>query len=142
MKNYFSKLFILLACVSFLFTSCNKDAEGELYNSGELAVSFASTVQQEKISDAKTSKVLVPVYRANAAGEAVVKVSLTEKSGLFKLASTDVKFVDGQNVAFAEVTFAADKLQSGVKYESVLSIVDQKLVSVSGDGQLKLIVVR
>lgn len=142
MKKYIAKLFLLVACASFVFTSCSKDAEGALYNPEELAVSFASTVQIAEVTSANNGKVSVPVYRANAKGDASVKISFADESGLFTLVSSEAKFEDGKNQTSVEVTFDFNKLVEKQKYETVLSIENAGSVSVGGEGQLTLVVVR
>ena len=143
MKKYISKLFLLVACTSFFFASCSKDAEGVIYDTDELAVTFASEVQIAEVSETVQEKILIPVYRSKATGEATVSVSFADESGLFTLVSSEAKFADGQNVAYVEVSVkSVEKLEEGVEYETLLSITNKEQVSVSGISQLVLVVVR
>ena len=143
MKKYIANLFLLVALSSFLFTSCSKDAEGVIYETEELAVSFASNVQLEEVTEANQGKVSIPVYRGKANGEATVGVSFTDESGVLKLVSSEAKFAAGQHVAYLEVSFGSvEKLEVGKENKSVLSFTNKEQVSISGTDKLKLVVVR
>lgn len=125
-------------------TSCNTDAEGALYSEGT-GVSFASTSMSQEVSASNEGKILVPVYRSNTANNAEVQITIDENTvaeNIFTLASSSVKFNEGENVAYAELNFDLNSLGATTTYNITLTIQDASQVSISGENSIKVVVKR
>ena len=75
------------------------------------AVTFASAkLKISGLTEENNGKLEIPLYRGNVNGAASVEVKLDGAEGLCELASSNVEFADGQNVANVVLTFDFEAL--------------------------------
>ncbi len=117
-----------LMLISAAFTSCNQDAEGTTYSpDGNACYSFASSMMTSEVTADDNGIVNVPVYRGISSGDVTLTVSAeSEHSDVLTLPS-EVKFTDGQNVAYAQIGFNIDDLEAGQEYSVSIAIEESKL---------------
>lgn len=123
-------------------TSCSKDAEGVIYTPDTIAnYSFASTQMNVELSADDQGVIKVPLYRGNTNGDATVNITAEmdeETASIFKPASANIQFKDGESVAYAELNFGSiDRLGATNKY-TVTLLIDEANLSPSGEGSLKI----
>ena len=134
-KKIFKLLVILIVCVS-VFTSCDTDAEGALYNSeNKVDVAFASTQLNVDMVTSDNGKIKVAVYRGNSSTAVSVPVTLDAKTlegGIFVLENSKVEFKAGENIAYAVLNYGNfDKISPTSQYSIILSIADSTQLSPS-----------
>lgn len=125
-------------------TSCNTDAEGALYSEG-VGVSFASTSMSQEVSASNEGKILVPIHRTNITNNAEVEITIDENTiteNIFTLASSSIKFNEGENISYVELNFDLNSLGATTVYNIILTVQNPEQVSVSGEGSIKVIVKR
>lgn len=144
MKRYILKFYSVIALIT-LITSCNTDAEGTLYKSGNSDIAFFTTKMNVEVTAEDNGVVKVPVYRGNAAGTLSVDIELSgeeEAIKIFTLNSAVVNYADNENVAYAEIAFDLDKLGATDKYPLTLSVKKKELLSPSNVGEIAVVVSR
>lgn len=142
MKNYILAIAILLSGVA---ASCNKDAEGAVYASHEMAFSFVNAKQVMEAEAGNAGVVKVPVYRSSRNGEAKVEVMLDEKAvaeKVLKLQTPEVTFKDGEPAAYVEVSFASADQWKEKKYTAVLTFKDGTRLSPGAEARTEITVQR
>lgn len=141
------KLYILKACAAVMlclvaFTSCDTDAEGTNYGISGVEAAFASTQMNVEVSAEDNGIIKVPVYRGNTSVEASVSISMdkaTIDEGLFTLNNSNVAFAKGEAVSYAELNFGSvDKMSATGKYEIILTITDESILSPSQCGKITI----
>ena len=143
MKKNILKSLAALACITMsVFTSCNTDAEGEIYNPDDIAnCSFASSQMNVELTADFGGVVKVPVYRGTATGVASAQVAYSldeETAEIFSITNSEVSFNDGENVGYVEVKYSSmDDLGATTKYTIDLTLADASL-SPSAEGELTL----
>ena len=109
MKKYILKLTACAALSLSMFSSCDTDAEGILYESGKTEYAFASTLQKVELLPSDGNKISVPVYRNTTVGASTVTISIEAVSenvkDLFSLVTPNVTFEDGKSMAEAVVSY-------------------------------------
>lgn len=145
MKRNIFFLMIAVAFSSLMFTSCDDQVEGTLYEVGDkVHAAFASTVQRVEMLPADGNKIRVPVYRGGKSDTQVsVTVEMTQAAsipaGTFTLSNPQVDFPVGQNVAYAIITYAdINALAAGTTYELTLTLANEEQVSVSEAKSIKV----
>lgn len=145
MKRNIFFLMIALALSSLMFTSCDDQVEGTLYEVGDKAhAAFASTVQKVEMLPADGNQIRVPVYRGGKSDTEVnVTVAMTQAAsipaGTFTLTNPQVNFPVGQNVAYAVITYAdINALAAGATYELTLTLANEEQISVSEAKSIKV----
>ncbi|WP_047448440.1 hypothetical protein [Alistipes sp. ZOR0009] len=131
-------LFFLLAIFVYVsFVSCNKDAEGVIYNENVNTVSFASTQMNIEVTADDKGVVKFPVYRGSKDGDLSVDLTMTSSSNLFSLKTPSVKFSKDESVVYAELSFG-DVNNLGVtdEYQVKVSIANEDKLSISGVATL------
>ncbi|WP_321519931.1 hypothetical protein [uncultured Bacteroides sp.] len=141
-KNIFRLLFVLAVCASAL-TSCNTDAEGALYSSGDkVDVAFASTQQNVDMVASDNGKIKITVYRGNSSSAVSVPVTLDKNTlagGIFALENSKVEFKAGENIAYAVLNYGNfDKISPTSQYSITLSIADSTQLSPSEIDQITI----
>lgn len=142
MKNYIFAIAILLSGVA---ASCNKDAEGVVYASHEMAFSFVNAKQVMEAEAGNAGVVKVPVYRSSRNGEAKVEVMLDEKAvaeKVLKLQTPKVTFKDGEPAAYVEVSFVSADQWKEKKYTAVLTFKDGTRLSPGAEARTEITVQR
>ena len=124
-----------------VFASC-EGPEGVLYEGDGQDLSFASTLMSLEFTAEDEEVVKVPIYRGNKTGEYSVQVKLDannpESTSTFNLKSEEIKFADGESVAYAEFSYDFDNLGFGKEYSMGLKLLDVQELSPSGVDSLKL----
>lgn len=148
MKKYILKLTACAALSLSLFSSCDTDAEGILYESGKTEYAFASTLQKVELLPSDGNKISVPVYRNTTVGASTVTISIEAVSenvkDLFSLVTPNVTFEDGKSMAEAVVSYqdinllgAADVYQFSLNFdETEASPSKQNSIQVSAQRRL------
>ncbi len=130
-NNIYKILAVCAVVVLTAFTSCNTDAEGEIYYPDTVAdCSFASSKMIVELTADNAGLVKVPVYRGNAATAASmqVTVAMDDESAAIFTATTDVAFNAGENVGYVELKYASlDDLGATTKYTVTLTIPEESL---------------
>lgn len=148
MKNVIKSLFVVAAISVGVFTSCDTDAVGTLYEgtNESSSLSFPSNQLIFEVVAEDNGIVKVPIYRGNTQGIDSAKVSIDEATianGIFSLVSEIVRFNDGQATSYAELTFGSiDKLGATDKYNVIMTIADSASISVTGVQEVSLTVQR
>ncbi len=145
-----SQKLIALAAVVAMFTACNQDVVGTLYEGQEDGFAFAASVLNLETGKEDNNMVLVPVYRGNTTNnvanlkfeiealmpkdtiiddslQTIMQAEWLEKDprGIFSLATQRVIFRDGANMAYAQVHYTnIDELSLTEKYKIRLKILD------------------
>lgn len=130
MKKY---LYILgvVSLLPLLFTSCNQDNEGAIYNSTSgNYVSFAQKTINYSFG-ANESEISVPLYRENTSGAETITLKPIN-SKVLSLESSTISFADGQNTAYAKVKANLDVMDYGPTYIAGLKIADAGRISTFG----------
>lgn len=139
--NIFKNWAVYAILAMAVFTSCNTDAEGEIYNPDKTAnCSFASTQMIAELTADDAGLVKVPVYRGNASEAASLQLNVTMDDAAEELftCTGNVTFNVGESVAYAEVKFASiDDLGATTKYTIELEIPEGS-ESPSAESKLKL----
>lgn len=148
MKKHILKLAACVALSLSLFSSCNTDAEGTLYEESKTEYAFASTFQKTELLPSDGNKFIVPVYRNTKNGSGTVSVSLEETSenakGVFGLETPTVTFEAGESIAEVVVSYDdINKLSATDIYEFTLSFAEteaspSKVNSIKVSAQRKL----
>lgn len=145
MKRNIFFLIIAVAFSSLIFTSCDDQVEGTLYEVGDdVHAAFASSVQRVEMLPADGNQIKVPVYRGGKSDKEVnVSVQMTQAAsipaGTFTLSNPQVNFPVGQNVAYAVITYAdINALSAGTTYELTLTLANEEQISVSEAKSIKV----
>jgi hypothetical protein len=145
MKRNIFFLIIAVAFSSLMFTSCDDQVEGTLYEVGDkVHAAFASTVQLVEMLPADGNQIKVPVYRGGKSDtEANVTVEMNQAAsipaGTFTLTNPQVNFPVGQNVAYAVITYAdINALSAGATYVLTLTLTNEEQLSVSEAKSIKV----
>ncbi len=128
MKKQILKLAVCTALMLSLFSSCDTDAEGTLYENGKTEYAFAGTLQKIELLPSDGNKISVPVYRNTTTGTSTVTISIEAVSenaeNLFSLVTPTVTFEDGKSIAEAVVSYkdinllgAADVYQFSLNFD-------------------------
>lgn len=141
-KNILKSLAAGALVVMSVFTSCNTDAEGVIYNPDDIAnCSFASSQMNVELTADYGGVVKVPVYRGTATGTASAQVTCSmddEAAAIFSVSNTEVTFKEGESVGYVEVTYTSmDDLGATTKYTIDLTLADASL-SPSAESELTL----
>lgn len=140
-KNIFKNWAVCAILAMTAFSSCNTDAEGEIYNPDKTAnCSFASSQMIVELTADDAGLVKVPVNRGEAEEATSIQLNVTmdEASEELFTCSGDVTFNPGESVAYAEVKFASiDNLGATTKYTIELEI-PEGFGSPSAESTLKL----
>lgn len=142
MKHY---ILIIVALLTGLVTSCDKEAEGAIYTENEMAFSFVMSKQVVEVSADDAGIIKIPVYRSGNGGEAKVGVLLDEKTvteNVLKLQTSDVAFKNGESVAYAELNFGSVDNLSAAKYVVVLTFKEGTHLSPSAQAKTEITVKR
>lgn len=126
-----TQLAVCLAIALTIFTSCDRDAEGVIYNPNATACySFASTQMNVEVTADDQGILQVPVYRGNVNGDASVELMVDmdeETASIFSLTSSTITFANGEGVAYAELNFGSlDNLGATTRYTISLSIPEEQ----------------
>jgi hypothetical protein len=130
------KYLFLLALTAISFASCDTDAKMiELDAVGPIDASFSSTILSRGLKNTENNKFSVLVYRGNASSDAQVPVTITDASGLFTLATSNVSFTKGSYQATVDVNYTYTSLDPTKTYSITLNL-DKNSLSPSAQGTM------
>lgn len=143
MNKKFFNIIGSLVVIGFLFSGCEKDAEGNLFDAkGKDKYAVGSAVRTVEMVPADNNSFNVEIVRVDASSDANVNVTLeldkTVPAGTFQLKSSTVSFKAGEYSANATITYADINLLSPiVKYKMTLALSDDVL-SPSKKGKMAI----
>lgn len=144
-KHIFSSFLVIAGICLTMLSSCNQDAEGEIW-SGELGYSFPSSTLIKEVTSNDNGVVSVPIYRTSKKGESTISIDIdddTKAEGIFSLESNDVSFADGEGVAYAKLKFASiNDLGATSKYVIGINFADGINLSPASEEKIEVTVSR
>ncbi len=136
------KIFTALSLgLAMAFASCQGPV-GALYEGGTEDVSFASSSMIIDIASGDDEVIKVPIYRGNKDGEFSLQLEFdsieSATSRVFTLESDEIMFADGENVAYAELSYDFEDLAFGKDYYMDLKFVRRNNLSPSGIRNIQI----
>lgn len=128
---------LLIVCLGFIFTSCQK--EGTIYKpaADQPCISFPSEMAVYDMVAADGNKIIVEMNRGNINGALSVPVAIKDETGgVFVPEKTTFDFADGEGRAYITFNYPDINNFLAEEYKIVISVTDTKILSPSGVGSI------